>query len=66
MENWSGQTQMISFFDKFTNLVNKDNHLTVIHPDSLVTDTIMIKNIWSAVSVKYILEWTQCCLAVKF
>lgn len=57
---------MISFFDKFTNLVNKDNHLTVIHPDSLVTDTIMIKNIWSAVSVKYILEWTQCCLAVKF
>lgn len=54
MENRSSQTQKISFFDKFTNLVNKDNHLTLIHPGSLITDSIMIKNIWNAVSVKYI------------
>lgn len=26
MENRSSQTQIISFFAKFTNLVNKDNH----------------------------------------
>lgn len=41
MRNRSGQTQTISFFDKLTNLVNKNNCLTVIHS---VTDTIMIKN----------------------
>lgn len=37
MGNRSGQTQVISFSDKFTNTINKGNHLTV-------TDTTMIKN----------------------